>query len=228
MAFSVTSLSLPIMLYVQIVRGLTPTEAALLLVPMAVLNGSLAPLVGKLVDHVHPRYLAAPAMLCLAIALVWLGLIMTPDVPIWMLLFPIALIGVANGGMWSPLSTTATRNLPPWVAGAGAGVYNTTRQIGAVLGSAGIAVLMQALLAMQLPGVSEAQTGGGGSLPTAMHEGFSTAMGLSLFLPAGVAVVGAIFVLFFARPTRTGWDEQTAVPTDAEALAAPDTGSPRP
>ena len=233
-AFAVTSMSLPIMLYVQIVRGLTPTEAALLLVPMAVLNGSLGPLVGKLADHVHPRYLVAPAMLCLAVGLIWLGFLMTPDVPIWMLLFPIALLGVANGGMWSPLSTTATRNLPPWVAGAGAGVYNTTRQIGAVLGSAGIAVLMQALLVVQLPGASAAQTGGDGALPTSMYAGFSTAMGQSLLLPAGVALLGAIVVLFFVRPTRTGWDEQApaVVATEstspaAPSLAAPDPGSAR-
>ena len=36
-------------------------------------------------------------------------------------------------------------------AGAGSGVYNTTRQIGAVLGSAAIAVLIQARLTAELP-----------------------------------------------------------------------------
>ena len=51
----------------------------------------------------------------------WLSTMMTPDVPIWHLLFPIAMLGLANAGMWSPLSTTATRNLPPWLAGAGVG-----------------------------------------------------------------------------------------------------------
>ena len=114
--FAITSLSLPIMLYVQIVRGLTPTEAALLLVPMAVINGALSPVIGKLTDYVHPRYVAAPSMLCLGGGLYWLSTMMTPDVPIWHLLFPIAMLGLANAGMWSPLSTTATstpRPVPP-------------------------------------------------------------------------------------------------------------------
>jgi EmrB/QacA subfamily drug resistance transporter len=207
--FAITSLSLPIMLYVQIVRGLTPTEAALLLVPMAVINGALSPVIGKLTDYVHPRYVAAPSMLCLGGGLYWLSTMMTPDVPIWHLLFPIAMLGLANAGMWSPLSTTATRNLPPWLAGAGSGVYNTTRQIGSVLGSAGIAVLMQARISAELPGVSEAQTGGQGALPSVLHAGFSAAMGQSLLLPAAVIAVGAVACLFFARPTRTGWDEDT-------------------
>ena len=43
-----------------------------------------------------------------------------------------------------PLGATATRNLPMQSAGAGSGVYNATRQVGAVLGTAAIAALIQA------------------------------------------------------------------------------------
>ncbi len=78
-----------------------------------------------------------------------------PDAPghaaSWLFLLPSAVLGFANAGIWAPLSSTATRNLPPRQAGAGSGVYNTTRQIGAVLGSAAIAVLIQARLAAELP-----------------------------------------------------------------------------
>ena len=74
---------------------------------------------------------------------------MTPDSPIWQLLLPMALLGIGNAFMWAPLATTATRNLPMHQAGAGAGVYNTTRQVGAVLGSAAIAALMESRLAAQ-------------------------------------------------------------------------------
>ncbi len=76
---------------------------------------------------------------------------MHPDTPIWLFLLPSAVLGFANAGIWAPLRSTATRNLPPRQAGAGSGVYNTTRQIGAVLGSAAIAVLIQSRLASELP-----------------------------------------------------------------------------
>ncbi|MDN5854561.1 MAG: DHA2 family efflux MFS transporter permease subunit, partial [Actinomycetia bacterium] len=46
--FAITAFSFPLMLYAQVVRGLSPTESALLLVPMAVIRGVLAPFVGKL------------------------------------------------------------------------------------------------------------------------------------------------------------------------------------
>ena len=78
--------------------------------------------------------------------------------------------GFANAGIWAPLRSTATRNLPPRQAGAGSGVYNTTRQIGAVLGSAAIAALIQARLVAELPagpgaGGGWSPMGFGGALP---------------------------------------------------------------
>ena len=145
--FAVTSFAFPVMLYAQGVLALTPTQAALLLVPMAAVSAVLAPFAGRWADRYHPRVLATAGLLAFVAGLAWLALIIGPATPIPLLLLPMAMIGVANGIMWAPLSVTATRNLPMAQAGAGSGVYNTTRQVGAVLGSAAIAVLMQARLA---------------------------------------------------------------------------------
>ena len=65
-------------------------------------------------------------------------------------------MGIGNAGMWGPLATTATRNLSPRQAGAGAGIYNTTRTVGSVIGSASIAAFMQARLEANLPGAGDA------------------------------------------------------------------------
>jgi len=203
--FSITALAYPMMLYAQSVLGLSPTRSALLMIPMAVLSGGLARPVGKLVDRMHPRYLAGFGLACMIAALVWLALIVSPTLPIWQLELPIALMGLANAFMWSPLSATATRNLPMHAAGAGSGVYNTTRQVGAVLGSAGIAVFMEYLLTRAF-GAAAADAGSysqSGPLPEAMRDGFATAMGHSLLLPAGVLVIGLIAALCFARPVQT-------------------------
>ncbi|HEY1154891.1 MAG TPA: DHA2 family efflux MFS transporter permease subunit, partial [Arthrobacter sp.] len=160
--FTVTSFGLPLIFYYQLVRGLTPTQSALLMVPMALISGGMAPVVGKIVDRVNPKYLAASGLVLMAVALVWNGLLMQPDTPILLFLLPSAVLGFANAGIWAPLSTTATRNLPPRQAGAGSGVYNTTRQIGAVLGSAAIAVLIQSRLAAELPSGGPAASAGEG------------------------------------------------------------------
>ena len=38
MGFAITAMAFPLMIYAQAVRGLSPTQAALLLVPMAVMT----------------------------------------------------------------------------------------------------------------------------------------------------------------------------------------------
>jgi EmrB/QacA subfamily drug resistance transporter len=206
--FTMTSMSLPLMFFLQLALGLTPTESALLLIPMAVLSGILAPPAGRLLDRTDPRFLLVPGILLVSASLFWYSALMSPDTPTWMLLFPSALMGIGSAGMWGPLATTATRNLPPRQAGAGAGIYNTTRTIGSVIGSASIAAFMQARLEANLPGASEAPSGfGEGTLPPFVIEGFSTAMAQAVLLPASVMLIGFVAVLFMRRPSAAPTEE---------------------
>jgi EmrB/QacA subfamily drug resistance transporter len=201
MGFSVTAMTLPLFFYYQLVRGMTPTQSALMMIPMALISGILAPFVGKLVDIVNPRYVAFVGFILMAISLLWTSSLMSPDTAIWLFLLPSGLLGIASSGIWAPLSTTATRNLGPREAGAGAGIYNTTRQIGSVLGSAAIAVLITSRLAAELPaGANQGATGASGQLPEFLRAGFSTAMSQSIILPAAVVLIGAAAAIFFSKP----------------------------
>jgi len=203
--FAVTAMSLPMMFFYQLARGLTPTQSALLLIPMAVIAGVLSPVAGRVLDRVDPRLLLVPGLLLSAIAIFWYSALMHPDTEIWMFLLPSALMGVGQAGMWGPLATTATRNLQPRQAGAGSGIYNTTRTIGSVLGSAAIAALMQGRLEANLPGAAEA--GGdfaAGQLPDFVVGGFSDAMAQTMLLPGIVLLVGVVAVLFMQRPAHLG------------------------
>ncbi|HEY0215733.1 MAG TPA: MFS transporter, partial [Cellulomonas sp.] len=224
LGFTVTSMSLPLVFYYQLVLGFSPTRSALMLVPMAVMTLILSPVIGRRVDAADPRTIALTGMVLMAVALVWFSLWLEPDADRWVrLLLPTALLGVANACLWSPISSTATRNLPPQQAGAGSGVFNTTRQIGSVLGSAAIAALIQARLTAELGAGAAGSTSAAeaqGVLPDALTAGFSSAMGQSLLLPAGIAVVGAVVVAFFAAPRRTA----PATP----ATAAPSTPTTTP
>ena len=142
---------LPVMFYAQAVCGLSPTRSALLTAPMAVATGVLAPWVGKIVDRSHPRPIIGFGFSVLAIALTWLSVEMTPTTPIWRIVLPLAATGVGMAFIWSPLAATATRNLPPQLAGAGSGVYNATRQVGSVLGSASMAAFMTTRISAEMP-----------------------------------------------------------------------------
>ncbi len=212
MGFAITAFIFPFTLFAQLVLGYSPTRAALLTVPLAVLSGALAPVVGKLVDRVHPRSITVFGFVACIVGFLWLSLVMSPDAAAWQILLPMALVGVANAFIWAPLAATATRNLPIQSAGAGSGIYNTTRQVGAVLGSAAVAALIEARLSANL-GTSaagnpaEAMTGGSSGLPPQVADGFATAMSQTMLLPAAVLLIGLVAAAFFIRPSH-----QTAAP----------------
>jgi EmrB/QacA subfamily drug resistance transporter len=215
MGFAITALAFPLMLYAQLVRGLSPTRAALLLVPMAVMSIVLAPGVGKLTDRVHPRLITSLGFAAIIGSLGWLSRVMTADSATWQILLPMTLLGIGNAFVWAPNSATATRNLPPQQAGAGAGVYNATRQLGAVLGSAAIAVLMDARLAGE--GLTFAPTEGGTvqQLPAQVQAPFADAMSAAMLLPPAVLLLGLLAVLFFERPRHQGWGAPAVAPSPA-------------
>ncbi|CAN5410611.1 MFS transporter [soil metagenome] len=196
--FVITAFIVPIMFFAQAVCGLTPTQSALLTAPMAVMTGVLAPFVGRLVDRVHPRPIVGFGFSMAAIALTWLSIEMTPTTPIWRLVLPLIGFGVATAFIFAPLAATATRNLPPDLAGAASGVYNATRQVGSVLGSAAIAAFMTSRISAEMPGGGQTPAGEGAvtDLPAFLLEPFASALSQSLLLPAFIALFGVIAALF--------------------------------
>lgn len=102
-SFAVIAAVVPLMFYLQEIRGLSATQAALTTTTMAVATGVLAPIVGRLVDRVHPRTVVGPGFTMLTIALVWLSIEMTTETPVWRLMLPLTLMGAAgrsHGNRW--------------------------------------------------------------------------------------------------------------------------------
>jgi EmrB/QacA subfamily drug resistance transporter len=228
MGFTITAILFPFMLYAQLVRGLSPTRAALLLVPMALMTLLLARPIGSLTDRIHPRLILSVGFALLFVSYLWTSYEMTPDSSTLAILAPMALLGIASAMIWAPNSATATRNLPVQQAGAGAGVYNATRQVGAVLGSAAIAVFMDSRLAAAGLQFDPASGSAGSRLPAQALEPFSDAMQQALLLPTGVVLVGLVAAIFFERPRHEGYaqgrDPSAAASADAGPAPAASTG----
>ncbi|TVS88514.1 MFS transporter [Mycobacterium helveticum] len=200
-SFAATGMMLPLTFYAQAVCGLSPMRSALLIAPLAVCSGVFAPFVGRIVDRCHPQPVLGFGFSMLAIALTWLSFEMAPSTPIWRLVLPLAAVGVGMAFVWSPLTATATRNLPPHLAGAGSAVYNAVRQLGAVLGSAGMAAFMTWRIGAEMPPGPPTRSGAGDGgisllLPEFVRAPFSAAMSQSVLLPAFVGLLGIVAALF--------------------------------
>ena len=220
--FVVTAMIVPVMFYAQEVCGLSPTRSALVVAPMAIASGVLAPLVGRIIDRTHPRPVIGFGFSLVAISMTWLSIEMASTTPIWRIVLPLTVTGVGMAFIWSPLAATATRNLPPHLAGAGSGVYNTTRQVGSVLGSAGVAAFMAWRISDEV-GVTGAESPAGDGatlLPEFLQEPFAAAMSQTLLLPAFFALFGvgaALFFLGFGNP-------RSAMSDDDRGIGNPDGG----
>jgi EmrB/QacA subfamily drug resistance transporter len=197
-SFASTAIMVPLPFYAQAVCGLSPIRSALLIAPMAVANGVFAPFVGRIADRYHPRPVVGFGFSVLAIALTWLALEMAPGTPIWRLVLPFFAIGVGTAFVWAPLTATATRHLPPHLAGASSAVFNSIRQLGAVLGSAAMAAFMTSRISAEVPpfvdlsGDDDVTV----ALPEFMRTPFSAAMSQSVLLPAFIALFGIAAALF--------------------------------
>jgi len=104
--------------------------------------------------------------------------IMRIDAPVALFLLPVALFGLGSAFVWAPNSATAMRDVDIAHMGAASGVYNTTRQTGAVLGAAAVGAAMQ---------VGAEQLG--------VVDGMANA----LLLPSLALFLGFLSVAFFRR-----------------------------
>ncbi|RLV48388.1 DHA2 family efflux MFS transporter permease subunit [Nocardioides mangrovicus] len=198
MGFVGVSMGYPLMLWAQAVRGYSPTQSALLLLPMAVMSIVLAPYVGRLTDRVHPRLVVGTGFALTIIGMFTLATQLQRTSQIWLLCVFQVVLGTGNAFIWAPTAATANRNLPLRLAGAGAGVYNAVRQVGSVVGAAAIAVMMDSRLSHYLPGAAAHGDAGAARITDSRAADlFSKAMQQSFLLPAAICVLGLVAVLFY-------------------------------
>jgi EmrB/QacA subfamily drug resistance transporter len=219
--FVSAAMPLPWLYFLQLGRGYSGQESAMVMLPSAVISGVLSPLVGaKLIHRLGSRVLVPVGSLVWAGGLWWLALLSTDSsalVP-WAWVAS-AVLGVGNSLVWSPLSVAATAHLPLDEAGAGSSVYNTVGQIGSVVGAAGVTTWMNTRIAAELnrppaPVVSDAvaaqlphdfSTVELGDLADLLRIDpavaqwftgrFASAMGRGMWLPIAVCVLGAVIAV---------------------------------
>lgn len=189
---AISGMMLPLLYFIQVDRGMSPMLSALFQMPSAIIGAILAPLVGaRVVARLGANKVALFGGLLMAGSLLWYMLYFTADGNIWWALLPGVTLGVGNACIWSPLSLSATQNLPLADAGAGAGTYNTMRQIGSTVGAAAMSTVMNLRLLGRGLDPDQAGAAQPGGLTGAGAEGYASAMADCLWLPALVFMVVA-------------------------------------
>ncbi|MFD3932299.1 MFS transporter [Streptomyces sp. NPDC058614] len=209
--------------YTQSVRGYSPLQTGLLMLPLAAAQLIFAPRARLVVDRFGNKATCTAGLLTIAAMLAAFATL-EADTPIWILEVIFFFMGTGMAHIMTPTSVVIMQALPREKAGSASALSNTFRQVG---GALGIAVLGSVLSAAYRGGIEDkltlvpaglrhtagesieatlgvaAQLGPEGkALITPANDAFLHAMHVTALCGAGVAVIGALVVFLFL-PGRT-------------------------
>ncbi|KUN85929.1 multidrug MFS transporter [Streptomyces bungoensis] len=204
--------------YIQSVRGYSPLQAGLLMLPLAVAQMIFAPRARLVVDRFGNKAVTAAGLLLVAAMLAMFATFET-DTPLWVLEIIFFLMGTGMAHIMTPTSVVIMQALPREKAGSASALSNTFRQVG---GALGIAVLGSVLSTAYRNGIEgklgalppalrdtagesiEATLGiaqrlgpRGNALVTPANDAFLHAMHVTALCGTGIALVGAVVVALF-------------------------------
>jgi EmrB/QacA subfamily drug resistance transporter len=185
-AIAMMGIFLPITIYLQSALGFSALRAGLTLAPASLVSMFVAPVAGRMTDRIGGKWILFAGLVLFGGGMGWLAAISSTH-STWVDFLPaLAVAGVGMGCTFAPMTTTAMRSVQPQVAGAASGMINTTRQVGAVIGTAAIGAVLENRLVVQLPAAAAARAG---VLPAADRahfvSGFRTAASNGASLGAG-------------------------------------------
>jgi EmrB/QacA subfamily drug resistance transporter len=188
-------------LYLQEARGLSPVQAGLATVPMALMTVLASPLSGRIVGRHGPRVPLAISGVCSVIACAMLTGI-GPQTPLAWLFAAYVIFGIGFGFVNAPITNAAVSGMPRAQAGVASAIATTSRQFGQTLGVAIVGALVTSRVGDSVHA----------DLSSASHPGWWT-------LTACGAVVLVIGLMATSgRANESG--RRTAAALNPEALAA--------
>ncbi|MDI3424205.1 DHA2 family efflux MFS transporter permease subunit [Streptomyces luteolus] len=227
--------------YLQSVRGHSPLEAGLLILPLAVAQMLFAPRARLFVIRFGVRATCTGGMLLIAAGLSGFGLF-DASTPLWVLEFVFFLQGSGMALIMPPVTVAIMQTLPREKAGSGSALNSTFRQVGGALGIAVLGSLLSAVYRGDVEkhlgavpsdvraaagesieatlAVAERLGPAGRALVEPAHAAYLHAMHVAAWCSAGAVLLGAVVALLFlpgrgAQPARAERESEAG----AEAVA---------
>jgi EmrB/QacA subfamily drug resistance transporter len=200
---SFASLAFIMALYLQLVRGLTPLQAGIALVPLDLTLICVGPLSGWLSDRYGAKLFSTLGLTVTGIALALLSGL-DVDTAHAYILFALALAGLGIGLFRSPNASSAMGSVPSWERGIAAGIRSTVINSSTALSvPLSIALMTLALPYSELIGIVQA----GAQVPAGELPRFLQGLRTSLAASAALNFAAALISLLREAPSRPGSGE---------------------
>nr|WP_281251899.1 DHA2 family efflux MFS transporter permease subunit [Virgibacillus ndiopensis] len=194
-------------LYLQDVRGFTPMESGLLLLPGAIVSGIMSPITGKLFDKIGARPLALLGLGITAVTTYFFtDLTDSTTYTFMMLLYTARMVGISM--IMMPIMTAGLNQLPRRLYSHGTAMANTLRQLSGAIGTAFLITVMSNRAADHIADFMP-KTGMPSEQEFAMIKGLATIEGIndSFMVATGFAILGFILSFFIKRTKPDAEDD---------------------
>jgi EmrB/QacA subfamily drug resistance transporter len=140
---AVLGVTIYVVLFLQNGLGLTAVEAGVVLLPAMAWSALLSTRTGRMADRHGERRLVGFGLLLAAVGLAAIGLLAPTEEALW-LLPGLLVFGFARPLTFTPASTGPLEAIPPDERGLASSLVTESRQLGAVLGVAGLGAVAAA------------------------------------------------------------------------------------
>ncbi|HEY4601428.1 MAG TPA: DHA2 family efflux MFS transporter permease subunit [Cerasibacillus sp.] len=204
LAIALFSIMILMPIYIQTIRGFSPLDAGLLMLPGAIIMGIMSPITGRLFDKYGPKTLAIVGLSITVITTYFfsrLDMEVSYRTLVW--LFSIRSFGMSMVMM--PIMTNGLNQLPEKAYPHGTALNNTLQQVSGAIGSALLITVMNSQTeskAKQLMGEATSQVSENELLNQAMLHGIN----FSFFVSTIIVAVALILTFFIKRVTEPAKD----------------------
>ncbi|HEK9099656.1 DHA2 family efflux MFS transporter permease subunit [Bacillus pfraonensis] len=187
--------------YVQNVRGISPLDSGLMMLPGAIIMGLMSPITGKLFDKFGPRLLAVVGLAITAVSTYMLAHLQIDSSHTYIILvYTLRMFGMSMVMM--PIMTNGLNQLPTRLNPHGTAVNNTAQQVSGSIGTAVLVTIMNSVTK------TEAESLMTGVDPTAMttaaqalltQKALLAGIQYSFYVALGINIVALLLALFVKR-----------------------------
>ncbi|MFC7392288.1 DHA2 family efflux MFS transporter permease subunit [Scopulibacillus cellulosilyticus] len=206
MAMFAAMLLLPI--YLQNIRGFTPLESGLLLLPGAIIMGIMNPITGVIFDKIGPKWLAVTGLIITAVTTYMFSrLTDSTTYTTLIILYSCRMFGMSM--LMMPIMTAGLNSLPQRLNAHGTAMVNTFRQVSGSLGTAFLITIMssqtkkhvQDMIQSLAPHTKQ-------QIAMISKEASIKGINDAFIVATGLAVL-ALILAFFLKKTRPPQEEES-------------------
>jgi len=193
-------------IYIQSIKGISPINSGLLMLPGALVMGIMSPVTGRLFDRFGAKVLAVPGlMIVVATTYMFSQLSIDSSFVNIMLIYTLRMFGISMVMM--PVMTNGLNTLPMKSYPHGTAINNTLQQVAGAVGSAFLISIMNARTESAAKDLALSGTPPEEILNMAMLEGIN----FSFFVSTFIALVALLLALFIKKPARPATEAEKEI-----------------